>query len=74
MIARQKAKSVFTVSPLMCCFQAKIETKTGSRDANKFVYKQTKRVTNSKVLAEALDRRCSNKNGPPFYRHIVMDG
>ena len=27
-----------------------------------FVYKPTKCVTNSKVLAEALDRRCSNSS------------
>ena len=38
-----------------------IETRNGPRDVNKFVYKPTKWVTNSKVLAEALDRRCSNK-------------
>ena len=55
-------------------FQVKIESKNGSRDANMFVYKPTKRVTNSKVLAEALYRRCSNINGPFFHRHIVMDG
>ena len=35
---------------------------------------QTDQVGNKKVLAEALDRRCSNINGPPFHRHIVMDG
>ena len=44
------------------------------RYANKFVYKPTKWVTNSKVLAESLDRRCSNISGPSFHRHIVMDG
>ena len=61
------------VSP-MCCFQAQIETRNGLRDVNKFVCKPTKWVTNSKVLAEALYRRCSNISGPPFHRHIVMNG
>ena len=69
-----KDQTCFTVSSPMCCFQAKIKTRNVSRDVNKFVYKPTKRVTNSKVLAEALDRRCSNSSGPPFHRHIVMDG
>ena len=72
--ALQKTEVVFTVSSPMCCLQAKIETRSGSRDVNKFVYKQTKWVTNSKVLAEALDGRCSNSSGSPFHRHIVMDG
>ena len=58
----------------MCCFQAKIETRNGLRDVNKFVYKPTQAVRNSKVLAEALCRRCSHFSGPPFHRHIVMDG
>ena len=73
MTALRKTKGVFTVSSPMCRFQAKIETRTGSRDVNKFVYTPTKWVTNSKV-AEALDRRCSNISGPPFHRHIVIDG
>ena len=70
----KKTKGVFTVFSPMCCFQAMIETRSGSRDVNKFVYKPTKWVTNSKVLAEALVRRCSNISGPPFHRHNVMDG
>ena len=44
------------------------------RNVNKFVYKPTKWVTNSNVLKEALDRRCSNISGPPFHRHIVLNG
>ena len=74
MTALQKTKGVFTVSSPMCRFQAKIETRNGSRDVHKFVYKPTKWVTNSKVLAEALDRRRSNISGPPSHRYIVMDG
>ena len=74
MTALQKTTGVFTVSSPMCCFQAKIETRNGLRDVNKFVYKPTKWVTNSKVLAEVLYRRCSNFSGPPFHRHTVMSG
>ena len=55
-------------------FQAKIETRNGLRDVNKFVHKPSKWVTNSKVLAEVLYRRCSNISGPPFHRHTVMNG
>ena len=58
----------------MCCFQAKIETKDGSRNVNRFVCKSTKWMTNSKALAEALEKRCSNSNEPPFHRHIVLNG
>ena len=74
MTALQKPTGVFTVSSPMCCFQAKIETRNGLRDVNKFVYKPTKWVTNSKLLAEALYGRCSNISGPPLHRHIVMNG
>ena len=74
MTALQKTTGVFTVSSPMCCFQAKIETRNGWRDVNKFVYKPTQSVRNSKVLAEALRSRCSHISGPPFHRHIVMDG
>ena len=49
----QKTTDVFTVSSPRCCFQAKIETRNGLRDVNKFVYKPSKWMTNSKVLAEA---------------------
>ena len=31
-------------------------------------------MTNSKALAEALEKRCSNSNEPPFHRHIVFNG
>ena len=58
----------------VCCFQAKIETKDGSRNVNKFVYKPTKWMTNSKALAQALGKRCSNSNEPQFHRHIVLNG
>ena len=74
MIALQKTEGVFCVSSPMCCFKAKIETKNGSRDDNKFVHKPTKSVENSRVLAEALDRRCSNSSGQPYHRHIVLIG
>ena len=69
-----KDQRCFHFSSPVCCFQAKIETRNGSRDVNKFVYKPTKWVTNSKVWAEALDRRCSNISGPSFHRHLVTDG
>ena len=46
----------------------------GSRNVNRFVYKPYKWMTNSKALAEALEKRCSNSNEPPFYRHIVLHG
>ena len=39
------------------------------KGVNKFVYKPTKRVTKSKVLAKALERRCSNSSEPPSHRH-----
>ena len=57
---------VFTVFSPMCCFHAKIETKNGSNDGNKFVYKPTKWVTDLKVLAEPSDRRYSNSSGLPW--------
>ena len=31
-------------------------------------------MTNSRVLAQALDRRCSNSSGPPYHRHILIYG
>ena len=55
--ALQKRNGVFTVSSPMSCFQAKVETKDSSRDVNKFVYKPTKWMTNSKALAQALGKR-----------------
>ena len=66
MIAVEKTKVLPLYLHRCVAFQTKIESKNGSRDANKFVYKPTKRVTNSKVLAEALYRRCSHINGPFF--------
>ena len=75
MTALQKTTGVFTVSSPMCCFQAKIETRNGLRDVNKFVYKPTKWVTNSKVLAESLYRRCSNISGHTLSQtRCVMNG
>ena len=74
MISLQKRNGVFTVSSPVCCFQAKVETKDGSRDVNKFVYKPTKWMTNSKALAQALDKRYSNSNELSFDRHIVLNG
>ena len=65
-ISLQKRKGVFTASSLVCCFQAKIETKDGSRNVNSFVCKSTKWMTNSKPLAEASEKRCSDSNEPPF--------
>ena len=44
------------------------------RDVNKFVYKPTKWMTNSKALAQALGKRSSKGNEPPFHRHIVLNG
>ena len=64
--ALKMRNGVFTVSSPMCCFQAKVEMKDGSRDVNKFVYKPTKWMTKSKALAQAL--------GKPFHRHIVLNG
>ena len=72
-ISLQKRKGVFTASSPVCFFQAKIETKDGSRNVNRFVYKRTKWMTNSKALAEALEKRCSNSESP-FHRHIVLNG
>ena len=54
MTALQKTKGVFTVSSPMCCFQAKIETRDGSRNVTKFVYKPTKWVTNSTGVGGSL--------------------
>ena len=73
-ISLQKRKGVLTASSPVCCFKAKIETKDGSKNVNSFVYKSTKWMTNSKALAEALEKRCSNSNEPPFHRHIVLNG
>ena len=39
-----------------------------------FVYKPTKWVTNSKALAEALEKRCSNSSEPPFHRLTTLNG
>ena len=72
--ALQKRNGVFIVSSLMCCFHAKVETKDGSRDVDKFVCKPTKWMTNLKALAQALGKRCSNSNEPSFHRHIVLTG
>ena len=72
--ALQKTKGVFTVTSPVCCFETKVKTKDGSGMRNKYVYKPTKWMTNSSVLAQALDRRCSNSSGPPYHRHILMKG
>ena len=45
-----RVTGVFTVSSPMFGFQAKVETKDGSRDVNKFVYKPTKWMTKSLKL------------------------
>ena len=74
MTALQKRNGVFTVSSPMRRFQAKVQTKDGSRNVNRFVYKPTKWMSNSKALAQALDKRYSNRNEPPFHRHIVLNG
>ena len=72
MISLQKRKGVFTAPTPV--FQSKIETKDGLRNVDRFVYKSTKWMTNSKALAEALEKRCSNSNETPFHRHIVLNG
>ena len=51
-----KDQKCFTGLSPKCCFNPK--------GVNKFVFKPSKWVTNSKVLAEALDRRCSNSSEP----------
>ena len=58
-ISLQKRKGVFTASSPVCCVQAKIKTKNGSRNVNRFVYKPTKWITNLKALAQALEKRHS---------------
>ena len=73
-ISLQKKNGFFTASSPVCCFQAKIETKDGSRIVNRLVCKPTKWMTNSKASAEALGKRCSNSNEPPFHRRIVLNG
>ena len=40
-ISLQKRKGACTASSPVCCSQAKIETKDGSRNVNRFVYKST---------------------------------
>jgi len=70
--ALQREPGVFTVTSPMCCFNAKLPKATGA-DQEARIYKRTKWVTNSRVLAEALDRRCTNEvGGHKWHRHVSL--
>ena len=62
-ISLQKKKEVFTASSPVCCFQAKIETKNGSRNVKRFV-----------CANQHSEERCSNSNERSFHIHIAMIG
>ena len=70
MIALQRRPGVFTVTSPMCCWEARLPgNNTG------YIYKPTKWVTNSKRLAQALDKECINKKtGNMMHRHTNLIG
>eukprot|EP00971_Amphidinium_carterae_P118972 2357045-Amphidinium_carterae.1 len=53
----QGVDGVFTVTSPMCCWKAKLPN-----NQEGYVYKPTKWVTNSRCIAEALDRECTNRS------------
>ena len=61
----QKRKGVFTASSPVCCFPSEGRNEGRFEKCQQVVCKPTKWMTNSKALAQALDKRCSNSNEPP---------
>ena len=66
-------KDVERFGPTAGCPACANATKDGSRNVNRFVYKPTKWMSNSKALAQALSKRYSNRSEPPFHRHMVLN-
>ena len=68
----QREEGVFTVEGPMCRWGMELETRDGRRG---YVFKRTRWVTNSRVLASILDGRCSNQTGvEPEHRHLTLIG
>ena len=38
------------------------------------VYKMTRWITNSREIAEVLDKYCTNRRGGPIHRHVPLLG
>lgn len=72
MVALQREDGVYTVTSPMCCYGMKVG-RSGREEM--LANKPTKYVTNSRVIAQALDRWCSNKLGiTPFHQHVELVG
>lgn len=67
----QQEDGVYTVSGPMCRWDMGLSTR--SKGIGR-VYKGTRWMTNSKILAETLDQRCSNYTGGPLHRHVSLVG
>ena len=74
----QREEGVFTVEGPMCRWGMQLETRDGRKG---YVFKRTRWVTNSRVLASILDGRCSNQTGhgnrtgaEPEHRHLTLIG
>ena len=65
----QIEKEVYTVSSPICCYQIK---HPHAQDI--VIYKAMKWVTNSRVLAEALDKRCKDTKGQTWDRQATLVG
>ena len=73
-----REEGVFTVEGPMCRWGMELETRDGRKG---YVFKRTRWVTNSRVLASILDGRCSNQTGhgnrtgaEPEHRHLTLIG
>ena len=64
----QETEGVYCVEGPMCRWHMKSEDAQGEG----YVRKQTKWLTNSKVLADILDGECSNKKGNTWHRHVQL--
>ena len=67
----QKRDGVFTVSGPMCKWGMQLDTRHKGKG---FVYKPTRWITNSRILASLLDQRCTNWTGGPLHRHVSLVG
>lgn len=67
----QQHPGIYTVSGPMCKWGMELDTRRKGRG---YVFKPTKWVTNSRILAEILDQRCTNFTGGPLHRHVSLGG
>ena len=71
MVELQRLPGVYTVVGPMCAWGMALST---HRQGHGLVYKPTKFVTNSREIAQILDRHCLNRRGGPVHRHISLIG